>query len=492
MNKEIVIPQDFDFDYLRKAACDILALNSMITMSSLIRVANIERDDSINTACIGYIGRKLTIRYNGYFVYENASKPIAFAGLLAHEIFHQILNHLDNSKYNGNRKAWNIAMDCIIQSILYKMNKAPGYSNYVRSNFSYVRSLNVDPGFHITYLMEKIYKLEGIEALLRPPNPLDRIASREQIEDQDIRAMRYKLYRKYGNPIVTEVDIYNFLLKKYKEDELEKIFLLSDNTTDQDNKEEVETEDGFVPGIGNVLSEDQIINICKESSSNTSGYNSKLEEKIKNIKVQKNKDLHNALDKALLNSTKAKIIGAVGTRNNNSKSVVIPSRISKVDLIKLSSNNYPIFFKKAQPVLKKGEGIIYIDVSGSTDDYIDWMYGCILDLSKIIHIECFLFSNKIVKVSIEDIKLGKVVSTGGTDFNCIAEHILRPENNSINKAVIFTDGYAYISNENIKAIKDKDITFIGAVFHLDNNKVWNTSTLDQFCKVVFKIPNINK
>jgi len=51
----------------------------------------------------------------------------------------------------------------------------------------------------------------------------------------------------------------------------------------------------------------------------------------------------------------------------------------------------------------------------------------------------FLFSNKVVEVPFPTLLAGQVQTTYGTDFDCIAEHVLA---NPYDKAVIRTDGYA--------------------------------------------------
>ena len=56
----------------------------------------------------------------------------------------------------------------------------------------------------------------------------------------------------------------------------------------------------------------------------------------------------------------------------------------------------------------------------------------------------YLFSNKVVQTSIGDLLKGRVTTTGGTDFDCIAESIVEK---SLDRAVILTDGYASLKQE---------------------------------------------
>ena len=59
----------------------------------------------------------------------------------------------------------------------------------------------------------------------------------------------------------------------------------------------------------------------------------------------------------------------------------------------------------------------------------------------------FQFSNKIVETPFESLLRGSIQTTYGTDFDCIAESILE---RGFDKAVVITDGYASM-NENNKA-----------------------------------------
>ena len=64
---------------------------------------------------------------------------------------------------------------------------------------------------------------------------------------------------------------------------------------------------------------------------------------------------------------------------------------------------------------------------------------------------------KIFKVLLD----GKLATTYGTDFNCIAESILE---RSLDKAVIFTDGYASMTQEKQEDLKNKRLRTLTVLF----------------------------
>lgn len=54
--------------------------------------------------------------------------------------------------------------------------------------------------------------------------------------------------------------------------------------------------------------------------------------------------------------------------------------------------------------------------------------------------------------SVGNLANGEFETTGGTDFNCIVEHAVEKK---LDKFIVFTDGYAGISEENMQLAKDK-------------------------------------
>jgi len=67
----------------------------------------------------------------------------------------------------------------------------------------------------------------------------------------------------------------------------------------------------------------------------------------------------------------------------------------------------------------------------------------------------YLFSNKVEEVSFAElVSQGKVKTTWGTDFDCVAESILKE---GYDKAVVITDGWASMKKENLEALKKRKV-----------------------------------
>jgi hypothetical protein len=123
----------------------------------------------------------------------------------------------------------------------------------------------------------------------------------------------------------------------------------------------------------------------------------------------------------------------------------IPVRPSKRDLVLLAAGIWPCYFhNRLSKLQKRDRGLaIYLDVSGSVNEYLPKILGILKSLRKEIT-TIFQFSNKVVETSFETLLKGNIQTTFGTDFNCVAQSILE---RGFDKAVIITDGYASMSDE---------------------------------------------
>ena len=81
---------------------------------------------------------------------------------------------------------------------------------------------------------------------------------------------------------------------------------------------------------------------------------------------------------------------------------------------------------------------VYIDVSGSMNSYIAHVSNAILSCSEYIKCPIYLFSTKIIEISIEEFRQGRYQTTNGTDIAAVAQHIFDHKTRS---ALIVTDGY---------------------------------------------------
>lgn len=123
----------------------------------------------------------------------------------------------------------------------------------------------------------------------------------------------------------------------------------------------------------------------------------------------------------------------------------IPLKPTKRDLTLLAAG-VPLchYHQQGSELREKKRGLaLYLDVSGSVMDHLPKILGILRQFRQEIQ-SVFQFSNHAVETSFETLLKGKIRTTYGTDFNCVAQSILERR---FEKAILVTDGFAFLSQE---------------------------------------------
>ncbi len=88
---------------------------------------------------------------------------------------------------------------------------------------------------------------------------------------------------------------------------------------------------------------------------------------------------------------------------------------------------------------------LYLDVSGSMDALLPVVYALVSTLGDLLGRTLHLFSNKVVDVSLQDLRRGRRATTYGTDFDCVVRHALE---HGYARIVVLTDGCAGLEARN--------------------------------------------
>jgi len=98
----------------------------------------------------------------------------------------------------------------------------------------------------------------------------------------------------------------------------------------------------------------------------------------------------------------------------------------------------PTLLYHGNPSPEESKGIrLYVDVSGSVVDYLPHIFYALESIKNWIIFPVYGFSTRVFPISRRDLLRGKYTTTGGTDFNCIAKHIIKTR---FRRAIIITDG----------------------------------------------------
>ena len=81
---------------------------------------------------------------------------------------------------------------------------------------------------------------------------------------------------------------------------------------------------------------------------------------------------------------------------------------------------------------------VYINVSGSIADFKGALYGAVLDCREWVHPHVHLFSERVVDVSLAQLRQGVCGTTAGTSIGCVAKHLRQHQ---VQRALLLTDGY---------------------------------------------------
>lgn len=140
----------------------------------------------------------------------------------------------------------------------------------------------------------------------------------------------------------------------------------------------------------------------------------------------------------------------------------IPLHPSKRDFVLLAAGIPPFHYHNhVQRAATKQLGLaVYLDVSGSVNEHLPDIVGVLSSLKAELT-SIFLFSNKAIEVPFKTLLAGRVQTTYGTDFDCIADSILERD---YDKAIILTDGYASLDKGKQQEMKKRKVHTLTMLF----------------------------
>ena len=364
------------------------------------------------------ITRDGTLSYNPGFVKKYVQSKKDLFSLLFHEILHPLFCHF----IYGMGKLENIAADAIINAVV-----------------SLIYESESDRG----NLFRRVYPPEGLAGILRP---------RSSLEGSPYEGMYEALYRERGAPKMTTGELIQTLKILSRQENLETVVLLGSH-------DKAGSKRGKIPKdiLGKIALE---IRRNLPNNDNYPGYGENLLEMfLEGVKA--NLSLKEVLLQRFFVKRKIdRFKESFQTKRRISSP--FPLYPSKRDLTLLASGIYPGYFHNQiskQNFREKGLAI-YLDVSGSVTDYLPQIIGVLKGFEKRLE-SIFLFSNKVVEVSFSLLLKGKIETTYGTDFDCVASSICEK---NFDKAVVITDGYASLAKEWKEKLRKQKVNILTILF----------------------------
>lgn len=384
-------------------------------------VQSIEADPKIPTACINAKGM---MKYSPAFVSEHVKTEQDLFCLVFHEILHPAFGHF----IHGRDEVSNIACDAIINALISQF--------YAQSSGK-------------GSLFERLYDVQGLESILRPGS---------KCRNSRYHYLYQHLYPQWnGRDDLSAGEVIQTLKMLMPRQEAIPILIGSHGAGAE--------------GSGNFGAE-QLQGIAAEITGqiqDSRGIGGSLFDSLRKMIIEIMKTKRSLRQELLLNYTTRKRLDAFfstepGQRRTTSPFPLNPSRR---DMVLLSADIWPGFFRNRQPELKKRrEGVaIFLDVSGSVNQHLPEIAGLLARYRKEIR-SVYQFSNAVSEITMEALLRGYVETTYGTDFNCVAQTILKEQ---LERAVIITDGHAALSELNAIGLKESGARLLTVLFGIRCN-----------------------
>jgi len=384
-------------------------------------ITSVTADPKTGTACIDAEGR---LRYSPSFVQKHVKTREALFCLVMHELLHPVFRHY---AYGGD-KLVNLACDAVINAVV--------------SQVFYRQS---DSGC----LFRDFYQGEGIEMILRP------CLSIRNSRYARVHASLYGSIEIGSGARMTTGEMIQSLKVLAEGVQLEAVLLLGSHKGGApDAGESVELPADVLESLAQGMKD--ALGKC-----NLAGCNPSLCGMLTEV-LKSRLSLKRRMLRDFTTSSAVARFRDPGRRQARQSSP-IPISPGKRDLVLLAAGVYPVYFhNRVTRLSQERKGLaVYLDVSGSVNAHLPEIVGLLRSMRNDIG-SIFLFSNKVVEMPFTElVDKGKVETTYGTDFDCIAASILEK---GFGKAVVLTDGYASLKEESAEKLKRAGVRVLTILF----------------------------
>jgi len=365
---------------------------------ALFKIADVEFTGKVPTMAVSLSGNPI-LKINLDFCRKHLRSENDVKAVLLHEFLHVLLLHTE--KYKISNPLLNIALDAIINSIIYRY-KGMDYAGF----------------------FARFYKWEGISLLLRPELPDDELPDDELPEWSDLHEKIYE--GKYCADDLYELLVY--LKDKINKKEARKIMLLGNHSRENISEEAKEVLDGILKKMDGVL----IWN-----KPQTRGVGAKLNTEEKEIVKYK----RNRWELSTLSLLKKSLLPDSRSKNETAIQEVMLPILSSLDRRSMARFKYsgmiPISKNESVQPAPSLLATIYLDVSGSMHSEMDALISLLYHFRSYIKMPIWVFSNEVAEARFRDGML-EYDSTAGTSIEPVFNHIRK---NKIGKSLIVSDGY---------------------------------------------------
>lgn len=406
---------------------------SRFEMETLCRLAGVEATKAVPTAAVE-CKRRPRLLINPEFVEKYCQRDEHLFLLVMHELWHVLLAH--TRMYPRMTTIQNIAFDAIINSGLMREFEGAEYRGF----FDTVNPPDKFPG-----------------CLLRPPEgwPYDPQYP-DDVGPPGTKDLLMRLYPPgnlsfYDPPMYEEV--LSLLLKSGMEWFTDQPFLLGNHDPEQmhdpilkEIMKQVSAKWQNIPTLGR--GNGGLIGKHNTSISNVGDNIRRVFSQVLRVCVASKPGRERRKTKVPVSST-----GGTGVLPNpRDRLAPARSRLGVPNTLWAQPTQV-----RARIPERPSKAYVYLDVSGSMYQVIPYLLGLMVPYVANKHADVFQFSTQVSDMSFTDLRRGFLTTTGGTNINCVMEHLLelRPK---ARRVLLLTDGEVGAPlPEHAQRIRDENI-----------------------------------
>ncbi len=398
---------------------------------ALLSIASIEETDTIASACVT-LGQNPRLLINPEFVNQHADTPIKLQTLIGHELLHVALGH--TRRYATCSALDNLVFDCLINAMLAKADPTPERTALFRDFYAE----NKFP-----------------ECFLRPPDvwhPSVRVRLPKALKHPHLAGAPFiqDVYRRlWGDAGASGSEIRSAILLGLAAQDQPPALVIDDTALLGGH------EGGHGGGHGG--SEDAPPSDVMAQRVTDLLYD-ELNQKMmaRGVPPHDLLPLQHSVTKVQPSSAKVKrqlcrLVTLLAHSSGSGKLrckdagqlthlTPIPHKDRRATVQRLMGGQPMLYGSPSTTTaLRATERIhVYLDVSYSMDEVVAALYGAMRTCEQWMHREVHLFSTTVSDLSFKQLKQGVIVSGGGTNINCVAQHV---QAHRVKRALLLTDGY---------------------------------------------------
>jgi hypothetical protein len=396
---------------------------SRFEMRTLTRLAGIVATTEVPTASVE-CKRRPRMLINPQFVADNCPRDEHLFLLVMHELWHVLLAH--TRMYPISTRAHNIAFDAIINAGLMNKFSTPEYRGF----------------------FDKMYKADEFPyCLLRPPegwpnNPV----YREDVGPAGTKQLMERLYPPFNYHRPRQKPLYEEILKLLLDsgmnlDQLP-IVLLGNHGDPLRNPDGSPINDPFMK------------NAVKQMAENWSPFRIDGRRMGRGLSewqvdVAPNYDNARRIFSNVLKQTFGRQEGReyrrakMPVRANGGTGVLLNPRDRQLHARRALGDTSLRYIQpttiQARVPEKPTMAHMYLDVSGSMRKILPHLVGLLIPYAQRRQVTIFQFSTEVTPLHVTDLQRGQLTTTGGTNIECVLDHIASYEG-KVQKVLLLTDG----------------------------------------------------